>query len=76
MPRNPKRLRCGTLSILKSLDILGLAEDGCEGRRLVQVSVSGIQGCDAGRPAILHHLQRDGGCSGVTMGRIDGGERG
>ena len=54
---------------------MGLAEYGCEGRRLLQVGVSGIQGRDAGGPAIHHHLQLGDVCGGATLGWSDIGER-
>ena len=63
-------------SALAPTEILGLAEGGYKGGRLLRISVSGIQVCDAGGPAILHHLQRGGGCGDATLVCSDGGGRG
>ena len=42
MTRIPRGLRCGTSSVSTPTDILGSAEDGGEGRRLLRVGVKGI----------------------------------
>ena len=76
MPRNNRKLLCGTSSLPAPPDIMGSAEDGNKGRSLLWVGVSGIQGHDTGGPAISHHIQRGGECGGVILGRSYFGERG
>ena len=76
MNGNPRGIRRETLSVMAPPDILGLDEDGCKDGRLLWVGVSGIQGSDAGGPAIPNHLQRGGGCAGTALGCSDGGDRG
>ena len=50
-PRNHRGLRCETSSVLDPLDILGSAEDGCEGGMLLRVGNSELQGRDTGETA-------------------------
>ena len=76
MPQNLIRLRSGTSIVPDPPDIIGSDKDGCEGGRLLRGVFSGLQGRDAGGPAIPHHIQRGVGCGGVTLGCSDVGERG
>ena len=72
MPLNLRGIRRGTLIMPAPPDILGPAEDGGEGGRLIWVGVSGNQGRNAGGTYTPHHLQRGGGCGGMTLGCSDG----
>ena len=76
MPQNPRGIRCRTSIVPAPPDILGSAEDGGKGGRLLRVGVSGIQGRDAVVPNIPQHLQHNFGCGGATLCRSDGGESG
>ena len=76
MPINTRGIRFGTSGVPAPPDILGSADNGCKGRRLLRIGVSGLQGRDAGGLAIPHHFQHGGGCGGETLGCSDGGERG
>ena len=76
MTGNPSGLLFGTSIVPATLDILGLAEDDCEGGGILRVGFPGIQGVDAGGTGVSHHLQCGGGCGGETLGQCDGGERG
>ena len=67
MPINLKGIQRGNLSVPDPLDILGLDEDGCKGRRLLWVGITGIQGSDTGGSAIPHDLKCGGGYSGAAL---------
>ena len=66
MPINTRGIRFGTSGVPAPPDILGSADNGCKGRRLLRIGVSGLQGRDAGGLAIPHHFQHGGGCGGET----------
>ena len=76
MPVYPVGTRHGVLGLLHPLHILGQIEDDGLRRQLLWRSVSMFLGGDPGGSVVPHHLQCDGGCSGVSLGITGGGRRG
>ena len=67
MPGNNGGLQRGSSIFPDPPDVLGLAVDGRDSRRILGVGIPGIQGVDAGGPAVPHHIQRGGGCGGAAL---------
>ena len=61
-------IRCGTPRILAPPGILDSAEDGGEGRSILQGGVHRFLGRDSGIPDIPNHFQCGGVCGSVTLG--------
>ena len=67
MPGNYSGIWRGASSFPSPPNIMGLDEDGFEGRGVLRVGFPGVQGGDARGPAVPHHLQLGGGCGGETL---------
>ena len=72
MTGNTRGLQRGSSRFPDPTEILGSAADSRKKGGILWVGLPGIQGCDAGGPAVPHHLQHGGGCGGEAQVRGDG----
>ena len=68
MPGNLGGIRRGYSRLPDPPYVLGSAAYGCKSREILHVGLPGLQGGDTWVPAILHYLQRGGGCGVASLG--------
>ena len=67
MPGYPVGLCCGAQGPLPPLVVLGEAEDGGKGGRVLQCTLPWRERGDPEQPTVAHHFQCDGRHSGLPL---------
>ena len=76
MTGHPGGIWCGAQGPLPPLQVLGAAEDGGTGGRLLHRTLPRRYRRQSGRPTFTHHLQCGGGLGVTPLGVLGGGTGG